>query len=257
MKREREFEIENYLAGEMSDTEKLDFEKRLQSDTELSSLFHLYQEINLSMQNDRKIEVERRELETTLQRLGKQYFEPETAGPGKVVKISRSRLYLRAMTVAASLILIIAAWFMFFNQPDARQQADAYVKNSLATLSQTMDGAKDSLQQGIAAYNNKDYATALNIFEAVQAAHPDNSDALQYAGIAHLATGNYDAAITKFNELSAKKQLFSNPGLFLKAVTLLQRNKPGDKDEARTILQQVVNENLENTAEAQKMLQNW
>ncbi len=261
MKDERAFEIENYLAGGMSEAERLDFESRLRSDAALSSLLELYRSIDLGMMQDQKTEARRQELRSTLGELGKKYFAPGdmSAGNGKapVVQMNGKRSFSGILAIAASLILILAAYFVFFNKPDAQQLADRYVKNELAILSQTMDGAKDSLQQGIAAYNNREYAKALEIFEALYTTHPDNSDALLYAGITCLATRDHDVAISKFSELSAQKHLFSNPGLFLKAVTLLQRNNPGDKEEARTTLQRVVDEDLENAVEARKMLERW
>lgn len=255
------FEIENFLAGEMSEAERVDFENRLRSDTELSSLFELYRSIELGMIQDQQTEVKRQELQSALDELGKKYFAPGilSAGNGKapVVPIGNRRSYSKILAIAASVVLILAAYFVFFDKPDARQLADSYVKDNLSILSQTMDGAKDSLQQGIAAYNDKAYAKALEIFDALYAAHPENTDALLYAGITRLATGDHDAAISKFSALSAQKHLFSNPGLFLKAVTLLQRDNPGDKEEARTTLQQVVDEDLENAVEAKKMLEHW
>jgi hypothetical protein len=46
------------------------------------------------------------------------------------------------------------------------------------------------------------------------------------------------------------KGLHSNPEIFLKATTLLLRNKQGDKEEAKALLQKVVNEKEEGSKEA-------
>ena len=262
MKNERTFEIENYLAGDMGEAEKFNFEKRLASDPELSSLLHLYRQIDRCMANDHRTEQGRQELRDTLGELTKKYFAGGTPisyadNSAKLVSLPKKRNNFKVLAIAASFLLIIAAYFIFFDKPKARQLADAYIQDNLATLSQTMDGARDSLQQGIAAYNNKEYAKALDIFETVFASHPDNTDALLYAGITSLATGDHEKAITKFTELSSKTNLFSNPGLFLKAVTLLKRNAPGDREEAKAALQQVADQNLENAEEARKMLKSW
>lgn len=260
MKSEREFEIENYLSGEMTDSERIDFESRLQSDKELSSLLEMYRTIDFSMVQNQKAETQA--LRETLDGLGKKYFitgdllAQDNKAP--VVPISAKRNgYARVLAVAASLVLIVGAYFVFFDKPDAKQLADIYLRENFTIISQTMDGAGDLLQKGIAAYNDKDYINASVIFDKIYAEEPDNTDALLYAGITNLASGNYNTAITNFDDLSSKKHLFSNPGLFLKAVALLKRNNPNDEVEAKKILEQVVAENRDNTVEAKKMLKHW
>ncbi len=261
MENERVSEIENYLSGTMPEAEKQAFESRLRTDAELSALLSLYRTVELEMKYHEKTDQHQQALQSVLGRLGKEYFTSATniaseeATP--VVQMQGKRRFPKMVAVAASVTLIIAACFIWFARQDPQQLADRYVRNNLAVLSQTMDGAKDSLQQGIAAYNNKKYTEALQIFQELYHADAGNTEALLYAGITRLATGEYEAAIQVFSELSAREQLFSNPGLFLKAVTLLQRDQPGDREQARTILRQVVDENLENAAEAKKMLDSW
>ena len=153
---------------------------------------------------------------------------------------------------------MLIAYFAFFsNRNTPTRLADQYVKHELIHLSQTMDGAKDSLQQGIAAYNNKEYAKALQLFDAVYATHPGNSDALRYVGTVYLVTKEYDKALEKFDDLAAKKELFSNAGPFLKAVTLLQRNGTGDKAAAKAILEEVVKDKQEGSTAAEQWLKSW
>lgn len=191
-------------------------------------------------------------LRNTLQRLNAVYFRSEAP----VIRMSsRRRLYRIALSAAAVLIVALAGYRMFLQQgADPRQLANRYVKEELLHLSLTMDGAGDSLQQGIAAYNEKAYPKALQLFRAVYKAHPDNSDALRYAGMTYLVTKEYDKALSCFEELAAKKELFSNPGIFLKAVTLLQRDQQGDSEQAEKLLQQVVDEKLEGSKEAARWL---
>ncbi|MEJ7680068.1 MAG: hypothetical protein WKG06_19850 [Segetibacter sp.] len=68
---------------------------------------------------------------------------------------------------------------------------------------------------------------------------------------------DYDKALMHFDELAQKKGLFSNPGLFLKALTLLERNMGNDKDGAKKLLQQVVADKLEHSKEAEELLKKW
>ncbi len=245
-------QFENYLSGDMLPEERLHFEANLEKDKELYDLFIVYQTIDAEMHNTGKYSDHEAALRSTLQKLNVVYFKAEAS----VLQMrSSKRIFRTVATAAAGVILILTAYFSFFrNNTDPRQLANRYVKEDLLHLSITMDGAKDSLQQGIAAYNDKAYAASIQLFEAVYKAHPDNSDALKYAGITYLVTKEYSKALQCFNELAAKKELFSNPGMFLKAVTLLQRNQPGDGEQARQLLQQVINEKADGSREAERWL---
>ena len=244
--------IESYLTANQSPEEKLRFEADLERDKELYALFNLYRTINGEMHNTQKYSSHETALKSTLQKLNAAYFKSEVP----VVRMSADKKLLRvAMSAAAVLALVLAAYFAFiYTEVSSTQLANRYVKKELMHLSLTMDGAKDSLQQGIAAYNDKNYTKAIQLFESVYKAHPDNSDALKYMGMVYLVTDEHNKAFQLFTELAAKKELFSNPGLFLKAVTLLQRNLPGDEEQARQLLQQVIDEKAEGSKEAERWL---
>ena len=68
---------------------------------------------------------------------------------------------------------------------------------------------------------------------------------------------NYDKALEYFTILEADTGLYSNPGKFYKAITLLKRNKDGDKDAAKLLLEQVRDENLEGKKEAEEWLKKF
>ncbi|MBX3254601.1 MAG: tetratricopeptide repeat protein [Chitinophagaceae bacterium] len=250
-------DIENYLGGDMTEEEKQRFEAELLSNAELRTLFEIYDAINTEMQHAQKYSEQENALRKTLEGLNTAYFS-SAGSVAPVVAIHKSRSYLKiALSVAAGVLLIFSAYLMFINNGDATKLAGRYVNEELSHLSQTMDGAKDSLQQGIAAYNKKEYTKAIELFEAVYKAHPDNSDALRYAGTAYLVTKQYNKAIEYFDELAAKKELFSNNGLFLKSVTLLQRNQQGDKEQAKQLLEKVIEEKAEGAKEAALWLKEW
>ncbi|HRN57811.1 MAG TPA: tetratricopeptide repeat protein [Agriterribacter sp.] len=244
--------MERYLSGDMPGGEKLRFEAELQHNKALNDQWQLYKAIDAAMHEAEKHGSHEAALKNTLQKLNAAYFRPEAP----VTRMrSPGQWYKAAIAAAAVLVLVLSGYFLFFqNNTRLPQLADRYVKENLLHLSLTMDGAKDSLQQGIAAYNNKDYPQAIALFEALYKAHPDNSDALKYAGIAYLITKEYNRALACFDELAAKKELFSNPGLFLKAVTLLQRGLQGDNEQAAQLLQQVWDEKQDGSKEAGRWL---
>ena len=107
------------------------------------------------------------------------------------------------------------------------QLADQYIQKKWQTLSVTM-GRTDSLQMGLDSFNSKKLTAALGIFESLVQKDPNNKDAKTYAGIASLRLADYDKALGYFSMLEANTGLYSNPGKFFKAITLLERNRNGD-----------------------------
>ncbi len=244
--------IENYISNSLPSEERILFEKELLVDEELNTLFKMYRTIEIEMENAEKYKDQESALKNTLQQLNAKYFNAEA----KVVQMRKQNNFIRvAMAAAAGLVIIIFAYFAFFSSSDnLTKLSGRYVQDELTHLSLTMDGIQDSLQTGMAAYNDKDYEKALQIFEGLYKSHPNDSYVLKYKGLAFLLTKNYDMALTSFDELASQKHLFSNDGLFLKAITLLQRNANGDIDTAKQLLEQVVNEKTEGNAKAEEWL---
>ena len=117
-----------------------------------------------------------------------------------------------------------------------------------------MSSTQDEMQKGLNLYNEGKYEEALQQFDNILKTDPSSPDAKKYAGIAALQLKKYDKALDYFTRLEKQPGLFSNPGLFYHALTLLKRNLPGDKQQARRLLEQVVQNNLEGKDTAQEWL---
>lgn len=242
--------IEAYFEKGLSNLERQLFEERCVNDEDFAKEVAFYIVSRQAMREELldKKKQQWREYENDL---------IETAAPASrpVRKISFRNWLPYA---AAACILLAVALVYFFTSSDTPQRfAENYIKNNYSQLSQNMDASTNSLQQGIAAYNKKDYDKALLLFQNVYDTHPDNSDAKKYLGLVYLVRKDYDKALVHFDELAQKKGLFSNPGLFLKALTLLERNKGSDKDAAKRLLEQVVVDKLEHSKEAEELLRKW
>jgi hypothetical protein len=266
--------IEDYLSGKMSQAERSAFESALTTDKELATAFRLYQVIETHMSDQAKYEEETTALTKTLQSLGEKYLAEEAGeqrrprtgqqrepriGQKRQLRIGhRNRMTRPVMLAAACLVLALAAYLFFANRPSSpRQLAARYTSEQLLHISQTMGGPADSLQQAITAYNDGDYPKALALLESLEKTDPSKSDVLKYTGLACLATQNYDKALGSFMELAGRKGLYSNPGKFLAALTLLQRNKEGDIPRAKQLLQEVVNEKEEDSKTAAEWLKEF
>ena len=116
----------------------------------------------------------------------------------------------------------------------------------------------DSIQDGLRLYNENKLDSSLKLFESIIQRDTTDISAKRYAGIVYLRLGNYDKALEYFQELEKYTSLYTNPATFYHALTLMKRNQPGDKQQARQLLQQVVELHLENEEIAQQwLLKKW
>ena len=117
-----------------------------------------------------------------------------------------------------------------------------------------MSGKSDSIQTGLRLYNEGKFAEALTQFENIIKSDTSIFLAKKYAGIAALRLKEYKKALYYFEELEIYNGLYANPALILQAVTLMERNQPGDAAKAKTLLQRIVDEDLEGKEFAQEWL---
>jgi tetratricopeptide (TPR) repeat protein len=247
-------QADDYLYGRMTEEERIAFESALAENKEQSAEFELYRSVESTMQTQKGEAGGDEKLKLSLSELNEIYF----SGKEKArYRIMSRRVF--GWTAAAALILVVAGVYLITTRraQGPHQLADDYIQNKLTVLGQSMSGSRDLLQEGIAAYNNKDFKKALALFDSVAHIAPDNSDAKKYIGLAFLQTKNYDSAITYFDDLAAQKGLYSNPGLFLKAITLLHRNRESDITLARQVLDQVVTQKTEGFEEAAEWLKRF
>lgn len=247
--------IEQYVNGGLTQEEVINFESELTINGELASMVKLYSTIDTEMRNNERFSEEEIALKKTLNRLNATYFKSgsqqakENVTPVKKLKTFQWISY----AIAASVIILVAV--LFLNKTSPQRLANNYVSKNLTILSVTMnDSSDDTLQAGIAAYNNKQYDRALQFFKNYNTNHPQSGSVKEYLALVYLITKNYDSALHRFDELSNQKGLYTNPGMFLKAVTLLQRNKEGDKEQAKQLLQQVSRQKLDGNREAEEWI---
>jgi tetratricopeptide (TPR) repeat protein len=237
--------IEAYFEKQLGDTEKRQFEERCINDKDFAGKVAFYITAREALRQ--KLSEQKK----------KQWRIDEKRKSSENTNFAKVILFKWIPYAVAACLIIGAIIFFLYRAETPQKLAKSYVAKNYSGLSQTMNGARDSLQRAIAAYNNKDYHKALELFENIYRIHPDNSEALKNGGLVYLITKNYDKALQKFDELSNMKQLYVNPGLFLKAITLLNRNKQGDKEQAKLLLEQVVSKNAYGSSEAKEWLKKW
>jgi len=230
--------IDDYFTGMLTDDERKAFEQRCLTDSafskDVATYISLRDGLNAYLQQQRKEE---------FAKLHQELSAP--AKPAKIVSFKRITL------LAAASVLLIVGWFAFLRGPSPQKIADQYIAANLNTLGLNM-GSSDSLQAGIAAYNSKAYDRAEQLFVPLTVKTETASEAIKYLGLTHLAIKQYDEALKNFDQLSAMP-LYTNPGQFYKALTLMARSQGSDTKQAKEILEHIINKNLYGSQEAR----NW
>ncbi len=158
-----------------------------------------------------------------------------------------------AAAVMAGVIFGLSIWFKPVSSPT--ELADAYISKNLQVLSVTM-GREDSLQAGLRLFNEGRLEESLKQFEALILNDTTFIEAKKYAGIVSLRLGYYDKAIIYFSQFE-NIHLYVNPAKFYHALTLVKRNRPGDKQQAKILLENVVKNDLYGAKAAKDWLKKW
>jgi tetratricopeptide (TPR) repeat protein len=240
--------IDAYFQRTLEPEEIKRFEKKITEDKEFADEVAFYLSAKQSLKAEADLEKKER-------------FRELLAQKRPVIDInqyrSTKRIWLyRVSAAAAVLICVFFAWYFFFSTSSSPQQmADNYIKENYKTLSVKM-GEKDSLQEGLRLYNERQYNLALRQFESMVQRDNGNYLLKNYMGIVYLKLGNYEKALQYFKQFE-NDTLYSNPSIFNQALTLLKRNQPGDKQNAKELLEHVRDNHLEGEVFAQKWLEKW
>jgi hypothetical protein len=236
--------IESYFKGNNTSEQKLQFEDKILNDAGFAKEVAFYISatgvISQALNEDKK-----------------QRFREIYEGNKVIAMKPRVRTLWKYMAAASVIIAaFLLTWFFSVNRSSPHQLADKYVQQNFKTLNVKM-GNDDSLQVGISLFNSGKLDEASSVFETLENNDTSNSEAIKYAGIVSLRLGNYGKAVKYFSLLEADTALYSNPGKFYKAITLLERNREGDKETAKQLLQEVVDRDLEGKNEAEKWIEKF
>ena len=232
--------IEKYLNPQTSLAERQDFENQLLTSKELAEEFAFYLHAKTANQ---QIARERRKVEFEALRK-----EMSNRSSGKI----KPMIWISGM--AASLILGLGFWwFSHTTVPNPDVFVDTYIQEHFENLPVKMDGNSDSLQMGLRLYNEQKLSEAQLIFEDILRRKNSDSEAIKYAGITALRLKKFDKAIGYFQSLSRQKNLYSNPGKFYEALTLIKQ-QPINKKEVEKLLKEVIDNNLEGNEEALEII---
>lgn len=242
--------IDKYFKKELTQEEITEFERKINDDPlfaeEVAFYYSAMQAINDQLAEEKKKQF-------------RKIYDERKLGSNNVKPSLIKRLW-PYMTAAAVITGLIVGWYIFLKPSSLQQLADEHIRQYFeVNMPVLMGGKEDSLEAAIEYYNkniqDKDkLPQALLLFEKIIQIDNTKKSPLKMAGIVSLRLGDYDKAIDYFTQLEKLNFYSSNPGKLYHAIALIKRNRNGDKEMVKQLLQQVVEQDLEGKETAQKWL---
>lgn len=235
-------QFDQYLLKELSTEERLDFEKRLESDSVFKESFNTYKELSSFLENKFEDETKTNAFKTNLKTISNAHFsKTETVA----VKPKKSKVFwFGQLAIAASVLLFLGVFV--FNQFSNPTYSDF---NSHEPMTIVRGTVKD-LIEATKAFNNEEYKKANTLLKKVLENDPENTEIQLYYAITNIELDNFNVADTELNKLINGKSAYKDKALWYAALSRLkQRNI-----EATIILLKQVAETSDDYKQAQKLL---
>jgi len=197
--------LKRYTLGQMSEAERTDFEKRLETDAAFAGEVATWAAIYRGIQAEGD-----HQLDAQLREFGKKLMQTESSGlSATVVNAPQTRKFQIprwAYAVAAALLLLLVAWPIYQNlTPSTPAYADnkaLFEKNFRMLPAPEVRDAKVSAWRD--AYQKKDYTTAAAELEKLLSDpnYARRSEASLFLGLSHLAAGQGQKALDAFQKVS-------------------------------------------------------
>jgi len=211
--------IDAYLLGSLDSDELAEFEERMNLFPDLRQLVKEQKTLMQSVE------------ETNLKDSLNDFHSEIKQGPEKK-GMSRGWLAL----AASFLVLISVSIWAVLNSGNSPEKVFSANFKPDPGLPTTMGTASDyEFYYGMVNYKRKEYAEAINRWESLYAANPENDTVVYFLGVANLANGNPRQA-EKYLKLAKKKtnSVFYKEVNYYLALSLLKENKI---EEAKTVLE--------------------
>ena len=210
--------FENYLKNELTETERIAFETKLQSNADFKQEFEIYKALDTSLSSKFKNEASEQELRKTLTNLGNQFIKEEklTKKKSKVISLFNYKKLL----VAASIALLIG-FFIFKNGNPVYSDFSNHSNLELVVRGDS----NETILKAQDAFNNKNYKTAFAQLTVLEAEFPNDIEIQLYKGICLLELNKFSQAETIFDTISSGNSAFSTKATWYKALSLLKQEQ--------------------------------
>ncbi len=233
--------IEAYLSGEMTETEATAFDKEVATNKELAAAVdrHLlaHDAIEVMIEDNLRAEMKEwsaaanKNKEATIHQIG------QKKESGRKIR----RLVYR-LAAAASVALVVGFFGLQFsttNYSNTALSQGAYNFDLSATRSTNTD--QSSLTTGLTAYENADYAAAIQFFRNIPTTNPQYNEAQYYLGHSLYQNKAYEEATNAFQKVVSTNDIrYKEAAEWYQVVNYVAAKKQGN--ELTALLNQLVND---------------
>ncbi len=220
------YDIQLYLAGEMTAKEKQAFEEQLEKDAGLRALLNNYVAIENNM-TTHSVPVNTA-LKSTLEQLNKKYFFAEK-------KLKTVSVWPKIMAAAAILLAVVALFFVLNRNEDDQDLYARYAQHEPLLVQERGNAADSIANKAAGLFNEKNYAAAVLPLRQYLSIQREDQFVMALA-IAQIETGNYQDAESQLQQLIENKSAFSGEARWYMVLAAL---KQGDKQKALDAIDQL------------------
>ena len=231
-----EEKLDQYLLGQMSEAERTDFTKALDKDPDLVAQFALHQQIVDGVKT-----YARQDFRKKLKNFQKEWNKKQAVKAPVVETPAKVKpLYRRVTTwaaAAAALILLLSVAFWLNQAPLSSGDLYAAYYEPYPSLFSNRNVTEGDLPLANEYYQNKDYEKALGIFDQLLVEQPNDAKLLLIAGICQLENDQAAAALTYFQKIIDKEDLYlMDQATWYAALSHLKQDQ---KTKAKALLKQL------------------
>jgi TolA-binding protein len=210
--------IERYNTGEMSETEKVWFEKELEGNGELRNEVNLRKRTDTILKNQNVIS-----LRNKLSAIESQRKEAK-----KAAKVSNKSVYMRSAAAVAALIIIGGITLYSGKNLNSEKVMDRYYKTYEPPTAQrsASSGTDADFSLALEFYNTHDYGQAAILFNKILSSKPNDMQTVLLVGISNFEEKKYPEAKQSFGRvIDDKDNLYIDQAKWYLALCYLNTNE--------------------------------
>ncbi|MCF8235567.1 MAG: hypothetical protein K9G67_14815 [Bacteroidales bacterium] len=215
--------MERYLNMEMPESEKAQFEKRLQEDSELRRLFLHHKNLRHAIANRHKLEFLRK-----LKKAEKTYFKKNG-----LIRFSLVFKY----AAAAAFVVLIGLGIYLLQKDRSRTNQELFNKyfSSYTSIIENRDAENRSLllTKGMTAYSKGEFQESIHLFEQLIGHPAYSTPAAFYTGLSYLELRKADQAVKYLKMTTSYDSIFKLEAQWYLSLAYLLANK---KEQAAELL---------------------
>lgn len=220
--------IQKKVLKELSESEKVDFNRLIETDSEFRKEYIMAKELMAYVGNEKLIE-----FRTQLDGISKSHKSKKSKG--RLVSFNKTWSYVAS--VAAVAVILFGTYF-FFNQENASDALYDKFYNTDEVFLNTRSGSTHSnsvLEQGLVLFEDNKFEESIDYFEQL----PTSVTALYYSGVAHMEIGEYEVAEFKFDQvISNYLNVFYDQAHWYKGLCLVKQDKDKEAKGIFTMISQ-------------------